>query len=362
MRILAEISRYLVGGLFIFSGMIKVNDPIGTAIKLQEYFEVFAYDIAPIFEYLVPAALFFAVLISVLEIVLGVALIIGFQVPRVAWALLVMIVFFTFLTFYSAYFNKVTDCGCFGDAIKLTPWESFTKDIILLLLIIVIFIQKEHFKSWFSGYFGYFKVIASAVFWTAIAYYAIAHLPFVDFRAYAIGNNLPALMQPSEELIYEYVMEKDGEEVVLDAFPSDKSYKFKSMDLVNPQAQPKITDLAVWNDDGEYTDELLQGDKLLIILYSTDKASSENIEEIKSLAKSSSKTEVLILTASGYKEFETFRHEYQLALPYYYADATVLKTMIRSNPGVMLMSNGTVLGKWHHNDTPEVSDINRLLD
>ncbi|MFY0607252.1 MAG: DoxX family protein [Cyclobacteriaceae bacterium] len=362
MKILAEIARYLVGGLFVFSGMIKVNDPIGTAIKLQEYFEVFSYDIAPFFEYLVPAALFFSVLLSVLEIVLGIALIIGFQVPRTAWALLVMIVFFTFLTFYSAYFNKVTDCGCFGDAIKLTPWESFTKDIILLVLIVVIFIRKDHFKSWFSGYFGYFKVIGSAIFWTAFAYYAIAHLPFVDFRAYAVGNHLPSLMEPSEELRYAYVMEKDGEEVTLDAYPTDKSYTFKSMDLVNPEAQPKITDLAVWNDDGEFTDELLQGDKLLIIIYSAKKASSENLDAIKQLAKSSTLSEILILTASGYEEFESFRHEHQLAVPYYYADATVLKTMIRSNPGVMLLSDGTVLGKWHHNDTPEISDINRLLD
>lgn len=360
MKIIHQVARYLVGALFIFSGIIKVNDPIGTAIKLQEYFEVFAYDFAPFFEYLVPAALFFSVLLSVLEVVLGVAVIIGFRMPLTSWLLLIMIVFFTFLTFYSAYFNKVTDCGCFGDAIKLTPWESFTKDIILTVLIALIFIYRHQYKGWWSQSFRFIKVIGVTVFFTGLAIYAILHLPFVDFRAYAIGNNIPALMEPSEPLRYEYVMKKDGERVVLDAFPADKSYEFVSMDLVNPEAQPKITDLGIWNDDGDFTDQLLSGNKLLIIIYSADKASVANLDAIKTLAAQSSVT-TWILTSSGYDEFEAFRHENQLAIPYFYADATVLKTMIRSNPGIMLLTDGKVLGKWHHNDTPDVSEINQLL-
>jgi uncharacterized membrane protein YphA (DoxX/SURF4 family) len=362
MRIIAEISRYLVGALFIFSGLIKVNDPIGTAIKLQEYFEVFAYDIAPFFEWFVPASLFLSVFLSVFEVVLGTALIIGFQIKRTVWALSLMIVFFTFLTFYSAYFNKVTDCGCFGDAIKLTPWESFTKDIILLVLIVIIFVRREFYESWFSDYFGYFKVIGTTICLTFIGYYAIAHLPFIDFRAYAVGNSLPALMKPSEELRYEYVMEKDGDTFTFDKYPTDKSYKFISMDLVNPDAQPKITDLGIWNDDGDFTEELLSGNKLLFIIYDAQKASTANIEDLKNLAKSVTNADVWVLTASGYEEFEAFRHEQQLAVPYFYADATVLKTMIRSNPGIMLLQNGKVLGKWHHNDTPSTFDINGLLN
>lgn len=361
MKWIYEIARYLVGGLFIFSGAIKINDPIGTAIKLEEYFDVFAYDIAPFFEYLVPAALFFSILLSVLEVVLGIALIIGFQMRKTSWALLIMIVFFTFLTFYSAYFNKVTDCGCFGDAIKLTPWESFTKDIILLILIGGIFINRKNYSAWFSETFGYFKVIGSTIALTLIAYYAIAHLPFIDFRAYAVGNHLPTLMKPSEELRYEYVMEKDGDEYTFDAYPSDKSYKFKSMDLVNEDALPKITDLSIWNDEGDFTEEMMSGNKLLILIYSADNVSKENIEAIKSLASAVETATPWVLTSSGYDEFEAFRHDVQLAVPYFYADATVLKTMIRSNPGIILMKDGTVKGKWHHNDTQDVSEINQLL-
>lgn len=362
MRVIFQLARYLVGGLFIFSGLIKINDPVGTAIKLQEYFEVFAADFAPFFQWFVPAALFLSVVLSVLEVVLGIALIIGYQMRITAWTLLGLIVFFTFLTFYSAFFNKVTDCGCFGDAIKLTPWQSFYKDIILLILILVIFRYRDKSSSWLGTRSGHIAVTGSTLLLIFLAVFAIMHLPYLDFRAYAVGNHIPSLMQPSEELKYEYVMEKGGEEVTFETYPTDPSYTFKSMNLLNPDAQPKITDLGVWNDQGDFTEELLSGNKLLIIVYDASKASTANIEEIKSLAGQTRQAEVWVLTASGYEEFEAFRHETQLAVPYYYADATVLKTMIRSNPGIMLLSDGTVMGKWHHNDTPSASGINSLLN
>lgn len=361
MKIVFEIARYLVGGLFIFSGAIKVNDPIGTAIKLQEYFEVFANDIASFFEVFVPIALFFSVALSVLEAVLGIALIIGYKMNITSCILLVIIIFFTFLTFYSAYFNKVTDCGCFGDAIKLTPWQSFYKDIILLILIISIFISQKNYSPWPSARFQHIKIIGSTVFFTFLAIYAIRHLPFIDFRTYAVGNHLPTLMKPSAELKYEYVMEKDGNEYTFETYPSDKSYEFKAMNLVNPEAQPKITDLSVWNDEGDFTDALFTGNKLLIIIYSAEKASLKNIDDIKRLTDNVKTAEPWILTASDHAEFEAFRHNIQLAIPYFFADATVLKTMVRSNPGILLLSDGTVKGKWHYNDTPAASEINQLL-
>jgi uncharacterized membrane protein YphA (DoxX/SURF4 family) len=136
MRTVYHIIAFLVGGLFIFSGLIKINDPVGTQIKLEEYFEVFTQDFGPFFHFFVPYALPIAVAMCVLEVVLGVALWVGFRPRLTRWSLLALIVFFTFLTFYSAYFNKVTDCGCFGDAIKLTPWQSFGKDVVLTGLIL----------------------------------------------------------------------------------------------------------------------------------------------------------------------------------------------------------------------------------
>ena len=361
MKILNDIARYLVGGLFIFSGIIKVNDPIGTAIKLQEYFEVFASDIAAFFEIFVPASLFLAVVLSVLEVILGIALLLRYQMKITSIILLILIVFFTFLTFYSAYFNKVTDCGCFGDAIKLTPWQSFFKDIVLLVLIVVLFVKRKASARDHTDLHQHIQMGAATMLFVFLSVYAIAHLPFVDFRSYAIGNHLPTLMEPSEELRYEYVMEKDGKEFTFEKYPSDPTYTFKSMDLINPEAQPKITDLSAWNDEGEFTEAMLTGNKLLIIIHNVDKASQDHIEDIKALAAQLSTAEPWVLTASGYEAFEGFRHDVQLAVPYFYADATVLKTMVRSNPGILLLSDGTVKGKWHHNDTPDVSTINQLL-
>ncbi|NDG53028.1 MAG: DoxX family protein, partial [Flavobacteriia bacterium] len=142
-RVLEFISRVLVGSLFIVSGLIKANDSIGFSYKLEEYF---ASDVLNI-PFLEPWALQLAILICVVEIVLGVAVLVGSKINLVSWFLLLMIIFFTFLTFYSAYFDKVTDCGCFGDALKFTPWQSFTKDVILFFFIAIIFLRKGHIRE-----------------------------------------------------------------------------------------------------------------------------------------------------------------------------------------------------------------------
>ena len=361
MKIPREISRVLVGGLFIFSGLIKINDPVGTAIKLEEYFEVFAYDFAPFFEWFIPAAMFLSVVLSVLEIVLGIALLLGYQVRATAWALLGLIVFFTFLTFYSAYFNKVTDCGCFGDAIKLTPWQSFTKDIILLVFILFIFVLRRDFSPLFSKKTSQLTIAMSVVVFVAIGMGAIRHLPFIDFRSYAIGNDLRVLMQPSGELKYEYILEKEGKEYRFENYPNDNSYTFIDSRILNPEVQPKITDLAVWNEEGEYTDELLSGSKLLIVTHSIAKTSTAHNPEIAALLNGTLRCTPWALTSSSQQETESFLQSAGWNTPYFYADATVLKTMVRSSPGILLLHNGVVLGKWHHNDVPSPQEINRLL-
>ncbi|MEM9338856.1 MAG: BT_3928 family protein [Bacteroidota bacterium] len=357
MKVIKEIARFAVGGLFIFSGLIKVNDPVGTAIKLEEYFEVFAYDIAPFFEWFVPAALFLSVFLSVLEVVLGVALIIGYRIKITAWTLLGMIVFFTFLTFYSAYFNKVTDCGCFGDAIKLTPWQSFQKDIVLLVLIGIIFWKRNDYQSFLSPLLRELKMITVSVVLIGIAIYAIRHLPFIDFRAYKVGNNIPSLMKVSAPLKYEYTVEKEGKTYTFEKYPSDPGYNYIGSKLLNPEAQPKITDLSVWNDDGDFTDDLLTGTKLAIIIHDVDKVSLKKIDRIRNLTFRNPNYETWILTSSGAQKFEKFRHEQQLGAPYFFADATVLKTVVRSNPGIWLIKDGTVMAKWHYNDTPLSDEV-----
>jgi uncharacterized membrane protein YphA (DoxX/SURF4 family) len=358
-------SRFFVGGLFIFSGLIKLNDPIGTQIKMEEYFEVFAVDFGSFFHYFIPWALEIAMVMIVLELVLGIAILINYRMKLTTWVLLGLMIFFTFLTFYSAYFNKVTDCGCFGDAIKLTPWESFWKDIVLMVFVLHLFWYRKSYTASLRTREGHAVVIAVAALCIFLGVYAIRHLPFIDFRAYKIGNNIPQQMIPAEQPVIEYVFDKNGEEVASTTFlMEDQGYKFKSSRVLNEdKIKPKITDYSVSSAEGEdITQATFQGARLFLVMYDINKTSADNIQSIRELTRNlEGKVEMMILTASTNEQVDGFRHEHQLAVPYGFADATVLKTIIRSNPGIALWKDGTVLGNWHHNDTPAAEEILSLI-
>lgn len=330
MKILNPIARYLVGALFIFSGLIKVNDPVGTQIKLEEYFTVFAVDIAPVFESLKPLALFFSILLSTLEVVLGIAILLKYREKLVTTLLLVMIVFFTFLTFYSAYFNKVTDCGCFGDAIKLTPWESFTKDIILLVLIGVLFIGRKHYEKPEKGWSKTFGVGLTTVFCLTVAYLSINHLPFIDFRAYKAGTSIPEASRP----------------------PADDTSEV-----------PKITNYAMWGDQSDYTEASLTGKKLLLIVHDVEHTEERAYPMLNSLLSAvANEVGIAAITATDGATFRNFTQEVGLNVPFYYSDKTLLKTMIRSNPGLVLLQDGVIIKKWHYNDIPGATALLQELN
>lgn len=366
MRILTHFSRFFVGLLFIFSGVIKLNDPVGTQIKLEEYFEVFAEAFTPYFEHLVPYALYFSVILCVAEVVLGLALLLFYRMQLTLWLLLLLIIFFTFLTLYSAFFNKVTDCGCFGDFIKLTPWGSFTKDIVLLIPIVFLFLRRDKLESPFNDSFNLILVGLGTAGSIYFAMHCINHLPVWDFRPYHIGAHIPSKMKTSEQLKYRYQMEKDGKKEWFDEYPMDTTYTYVQMETVNPEAMPKITDYSVWNDEGQFTDSTFVGTRLIFVAMNTQKSYLPAFSKISNLIHSvneasSLKISPMILTSSERSEIELIRHNYQLACPVYYADATVLKTIIRSNPGVWMLKDGTVIGKWHYNDVPNIEELIEVL-
>ena len=161
---ITQFSRIFVGILFIISGLIKLNDPVGFSYKLAEYFSEPVFNL-PIF---VPFALAIALFLVILEVVLGVMLLIGYKTKFTVWSLLILIVLFTFLTFYSAYFNVVKDCGCFGDALKLTPWESFTKDVVLLVFILILYKKPKTHQTFiscrFTKYFVFSKYCSFGIY------------------------------------------------------------------------------------------------------------------------------------------------------------------------------------------------------
>lgn len=362
MKTIINICRTFVGALFIFSGFIKLNDPLGFSYKLEEYF---SYDVLNI-PFLEPYALPISVLVVVFEVVLGIFLLIGYKPKFTVWSLLGMIIFFTFLTFYSAYFDKVKDCGCFGDAIKLTPWESFTKDVILLVLILVLFFGVRHIKPVFNklttttiALFGFI-----ACFW--FAYHVLMHLPAIDFRAYKIGSNIQENMSIPEGakkpvMEWTWTFDIDGKE---QEFVTDGSYPDVNGELVGYETkiieegyEPKILDFAIESNEGDFTEEFLNKDKLVwIVSYNLNSAENEGVSKLADMVKQAEAKgyEVIGLSASGDEVAKQFSQKNRLGINFYRSDEKVLKTIVRANPGIVVLNKGTVTQKVHWNDIEDL--------
>jgi hypothetical protein len=393
MKILLAFFRYFTGALFIFSGGVKLIDPVGTQIKMEEYFEVFAQAFHPFFHHFIDLALPIAVVMCVAEVAMGVALLLYYRMRINMWLFLLLMIFFTFLTGYTAMalyakehaetgfaqwfasfagvespsqINAVSDCGCFGDFIKLRPWESFLKDLILMVPTILLFWKRRELESELKESVNLSTMILTLVLSSFIAWHAIAHLPTFDFRPYKVGADIKANMQPSEPLRYIYKLEKNGETKEFNDYPTDTTWHFISMDVANPDAKPKILDYSIWNDEGDFTQQSFEGIQLMVIVRNATTCKPEELKKAADLCRNlekvaNQKINCMILTGSAAAETDKLRHEAQLAIPYYYADGTVLKTIMRSNAGIWLMKNAVVKGKWHISDTPDAAEILQAL-
>ncbi|HET7360638.1 MAG TPA: BT_3928 family protein [Salinimicrobium sp.] len=362
MKVIVSLARIFVGILFVFSGFVKLNDPIGFAYKLEEYFSPGVLGL----EFLTPFALIIAISLVIFELVLGIMLLIGYLPKFTTWCLLLMIVFFTFLTFYSAYFNKVTDCGCFGDAIPLTPWESFTKDIILLILVLLLFFNREYIVPLFNKASHKWIVFGSFLLCFGFAYYVLMHLPLIDFRAYKVGANIQEGMVRPEgapKTIYDYhwKFNVNGEEKIVTttgAFPQvEGEFIDVQTELVQDGYKPPIHDFSMERNGQDFTSELLQEEKLIVIVaYSLGNTEPEGMEKMHEIAQKAKKNgyKVIGLSASSEELKAKIKERYNLGFPFYFSDETTLKTIIRSNPGIVKLNEGTILQKLHWNDAEEL--------
>ncbi|MCJ8211281.1 DoxX family protein [Mucilaginibacter sp. RS28] len=366
--------RIAVGLLFIFSGLIKANDPLGFSYKLQEYFEVFHMT------FFNGLALSLAITLCALEMLLGFALLIGTRINTVAWGLLLLIVFFAFLTFYSAFFKVVQTCGCFGDAIPLTPWQSFTKDLVLLVLVLVLFLNRKELKPLFKETTGNQLLIAATILSFGVGIYTYNFLPVIDFLPYKVGANLPDEMkipagaQPDEyELTYHLKNKANQQTKDL----TDKEYvktgiwKDSNWEIIgNPESKlvkrgftPKIRDLSIQDIQGNnYTQELLANPfyNLFIVAYDLKHTDVDAVNRINALAANLADNyniRTVLLTSNNATEAAAFAKAHHLVAEVFQADEVPLKTMVRANPGVMLMKGGTVMAKWHYHSLPKYDDI-----
>lgn len=317
--------------LFVFSGFVKANDYIGFSYKLEEYFVIFG-------EYLPFMAGFWkfwgglaeplAWFISVFEIALAVAILIGWRMRLTALLTLIMMLFFTFLTGFSAVTGKVTDCGCFGDALKLAPWESFTKDLIYMVMLVPLFLIRKHIKPIPNNKIT--TIITAAVFLISGIYswYCHENLPLVDYRAYKIGTDLNVCTTQA-----------------------------------GPDGIPKCKD---WEEIYRLGDNfpILQGKTLMLVMYDMEKTSEEGLKGTVELTNSLTDTtiQVIAMTATGKSRVDEFIAKFNLPYSFSFRDQTMLKTIVRSNPAYVLMKDGVVLGKWHHNNAPSVGEIEGMIE
>lgn len=360
MKIIANSARILVGLLFIISGFVKIVDPIGTAIKLDEYFVIFGDNFSPLFELFLPHVVMLSVLITALEIILGVALLFLFQPKTTIVLLFAQIVFFTLLTFYSATTGEVTDCGCFGDAMPLTPWQSFYKDLVLLILIIILFLYRKKFNAEFDNKIGFGVVAATTVACLFFAKYNLDHLPVIDFRPYKIGNNISEKRKDGKAGVIHYRMSKEGEEKLFETYPTDDDWTYVDYVTVKEPELPSINDFNLFDINGnETTEEVLSGKQIVILSQKIDAITDEQIAALATLAKTAIANNIkpILLTGSGFEKGDELIKKMGIQLPVYTIDEVVVKAMIRSNPGIMILNEAVVRGKWHINDIPTFTDL-----
>ena len=418
MKFITDIARYFVGVLFIFSGIVKANDPLGFSYKLEEYFEEFAKlgehwgFLETFFHFCHDYALPQAIFVVVLEVILGVAILVRFRTRLTALLLLLLIVFFTILTFASAYFGIVKTCGCFGDAIPLTAWESFYKDVILSVLIIIIFIRQKQisisetgvndfvlagigslvilklsydlewfFPFWFTAitFTVFFLVrlvdhhkapwittILATIGMSFFTFYTYSYLPVKDFRAYAPGKSISEQMQGVPDKLKYYYILKDketGEEKEFEKFPENYQENYEYVDsrteVIEKGIEPKIMDFSVMTAEGEdLTEDFLYSENFTFLVISKDltTAVEQPQQRINDLAVNLQERgyRIVGLTASTPDVAIEFAQRNGNPFNYLFCDQIVLKTIIRSNPGLMLIKDGKVYGKWHYNSLPEL--------
>ncbi len=438
---LLRISRLFVGSLFIVSGLIKANDPIGFSYKLNDYFAPGVFDMP----WLDSIALELAVIACGAEIVLGIGILFGARMKLAAWSLLGLMVFFTFLTGYTAVANwlfdnnesaltqsiegllgfviredysYMKDCGCFGDAIKLDPWESFLKDAVLMVFTVIIFVKRETnmigdlktdginlgiamlaivgfsigvgwaFPIWFSlvsfgvllGIKQFMKhdskdwVMAgvATIITTWFCVFCINHLPMKDFRPYKVGNNIAELKEcppDAPQDVYEdtwfYKVNGEVGEYTTEQAPWNieaAEFVDRETELISKGCEPPIHDFILEDADAmDWTDDILGEEYMLLIvsydLMKTDTDIQIQLNKLNEDAMNDGGPYVYGLAANTYSQIEPFRHEYQVMYDYLTADGTMLKTIIRANPGVVLLNKGTVLAKWHFDDLPSYDEI-----
>ena len=365
-----HIARILLGLTFIFSGFVKGIDPWGFTYKLTDYFNAFHLP------WLVNLAFALSILIVAAEFFLGVAFIFNFYIRVTSWPMLAFMLFFTGLTFVLALTNPVTDCGCFGDALVITNWQTFYKNIVLLALAIFVFVQRKNFKSKNGPILSVAFTAMTMVFYFYLVDYSYNHLPIIDFSPYKVGVNIPDAMKVPEgapKAIYEnnfiYKNLKTGEEKkfteVNYPWQDTLNWEFVKMEdpiLIQKGYTPPIHDFRIETQEGEDIKDFFMYDEkytFIVIASNLQKTDREGMKKMAQLAiaAKSKGYNFIGLTASSPDSFDSFKSETGVQFDFFNTDEIALKTIVRSNPGLILIKKGTIMEKYHFNDVPKPEEL-----
>jgi hypothetical protein len=370
MKTICTISRIFTGIVFVFSGFVKAVDPMGFAIKLGEYFDAFHLGLLHF------SALPVAIAVSAAELMIGLNLLAALRMKFTSWALLIFMCFFTVLTFILALSNPVSDCGCFGDALVLTNWQTFGKNVILIIPAIILFIYRKQFltalgpaKEWGIVSFNF---AAGCI----ISIYCVIYQPLIDFRPYKTGTYIPEKMNippgaPVDQYTTLLVYEKDGKkkEFTDKNFPwQDSTWKWVEtrQKLISKGYEPPIHNFSITTSAGtDITSQILTdtGYVLLFIIPDIEKASDKGLQKLNNLALRSRELGIkaIALTASTNSQVDAYNTRFQPAYEFCTTDETTLKTITRANPGILLLLRGTIIDKWSHRNAPSPNDLKRNL-
>ncbi|KPL26049.1 MAG: hypothetical protein AMS23_03510 [Bacteroides sp. SM1_62] len=364
------ISRLILGSVFIFSGFVKGVDPLGSTYKFTDYFNAFNLG------FLEPFALVLAITLAAAEFIIGVSLLIRIRYRLGVWAVLVFMSFFTIITFIVALTNPVSDCGCFGDAIIMTNWQTFFKNLVLIPFVLHIFWFRRAGQDVFRPLFSWVALTVFTLVFLGIEAHACRHLPLLDFRPYSIGTYIPAKMTipegtPQDEYRTYLYYQKNGivEEFTEDNFPwQDTTWTYVDSKhvLVKKGYEPPIHDFTIVDEaNTDITSTLLsdEGYSFLLVAVHLGDADADAMKDASRLAAwcELAGHSFYCTTASGGQEIEAIRQTLDPAFGFHTTDEITLKTIVRANPGLLLLKEGTILAKWHYRDFPDLEAFEDLL-
>lgn len=365
----AIFARIIIGAVFVFSGFVKAVDPLGFGYKIHDYLTAFGLT------WMLPASLTLAILANLAEFLIGFVVLFGVRMRLFSWGTLLFMIFFTPLTFYLALKNPVSDCGCFGDFLLLTNWETFYKNLAFITFALIVFgYRTRYYDRMIPKWAKNFIIFTGICIGLGIQFYAIRYDAVLDFRPWKVGNNIAEQVVPTMEkseikLVYKNNTTGAEELFTAENLPWEDSIRMANLTFVDqrktviePYKEAPIHDFIIANKEGDnLTTEIMsnQNYHFMVIAYDLAKTNKKSFEMLNQFALNCTRDSIsfVCLTGSTPNEIDAFVKEVKPAFPMYSTDPTALKTIIRSNPGILLLRNGIVVDKWAHRKMISFADF-----